>query len=408
LKKLAFVLKHIFIFKMLKVHRFNGETEGNEGRNTRNSDESRDDSLIVLKDEVDWVTQKGPAQDSDAEEFNFSMTCMMGVVKNSCSSKGLKNPVVINVLLCIVLGIPALVLFALYPQYVLEFIVEHATIIQIVGALVRLLSKILYALSFLPLGTLYKFAIAVLNIDSNIVVALIYEVISTVCEIIAFQYHRVYGKLPDIDELNKFKKKLSEFRSSLDFNEDGVHDGDSDKLNEGTLSTSRKLFELYLIQNAWGVPDTPTTIYFATATNWPIWIFAVGTFASNFTIGLIKVTAWIIALRQVQDKIKDNPDGGLSAWDLLLGIDDKLSLPEKICIMGVSICGFLVCVYRGCKFLWMCYFRSKYQRCRRSHDVGVDIVDSTWAVELPKVEGLSLKEAKRKSSNGRRVDFLRN
>jgi len=297
------------------------------------------------------------------EEVHFSRKCITTLARKSCSKEGLKNPVIMNVVVCIIAGIPAIVLFSIYPQYILEFVIKHATVIQVFGPLVRILSKIFYALAFLPLGTLYKFAIGVLDIESNFVVALIYEAISTVCEIIAFQYHRVYGKLPDIEELHKFKKKLRQFRHSLDFK---GNDGEDKLIDDRTLSTAKKLLEIYMIQNAWGVPDTPTTIYFATATNWSIFIFAASTFASNFTIGLIKVTAWIIALRQVQVTIEENPGGGLSAWDLLLELDDDLSLAETICITTVSGVGFLVCVYRACKFLWTCCLRSRYEECRKS------------------------------------------
>jgi len=312
--------------------------------------------------DADSVEERDDEKETSSEqEVDFSIDCITSLAKESCSKECLKNPVILNVVICIMFGIPTLVLFAIYPQYVLEFIIEHATIIQVLGPFVRILSKIIYALAFLPLGTLYKFAIGVLDIEYSFVVALIYQAISTICEVIAFKYHRVYGKLPDVQELDRFKKKVEKFRYNLDHTES---DGTEKLVDDRSLSTLKKLLEIFMIQNAWGVPDTPTTIYFATATNWPIFIFAAATVASNFTIGLIKVTAWIIALRQVQSTIEENPEGGLSAWDLLLGLDDDLSLAETVCIGVVSGVGFLICVYRVCKFFWICCLRSRLAEWR--------------------------------------------
>jgi len=301
------------------------------------------------------------------EEVYFSRECMTSLAQKTCSRECIQNPVIMNVVLCIIFGIPAVILFSIYPQHILQFIIDHATLIQVLGPFVKILSRIFYALAFLPLGALYKFVIGVLDIESNWVVALIYEAISTVCEIIAFQYHRVYGKLPDIEELQSFKKKLEQFRHTLDHGE-SVKSGNNERLiDDRTLSTVRKLLEIYMIQNAMGVADTLTTIYFATATNWSVYIFAASTFASNFTIGLIKVTAWIVALRQVQYTIEQNPDGGLSAWDLLLGLDDDLSTGETILVLSVSVVGFLVCAYRASRFLWLCCLRPRVKKWRQNH-----------------------------------------
>jgi len=332
----------------------------------------------------DNFREEGHDQPIGEDEVHFSGVCIMNLARKTCSKEGVKNPVVMNVIICIIAGIPVIALFFIYPQYVLEFIIEHATLIQVLGPLVMLLSKIFYALAFLPIGTLYKFTIGVLDIESSLVVALIYEAISTVVETLGFQYHRIYGKLPDIEELHKFKKKLRRYSHSLDFGESGEDNLTDDR----NLSTAKKLFEIYMIQNAWGVPDTPTTIYFATATNWSILIFAAGTFASKFTIGLMKVTAWIIALRQVQVTIEENPGGGLSAWDLLLAVDDDLSLAETICIVVVSGVGALVCVYRVCKFLWMCCGQSRYKRCRkaRCHENNVHMHGSSTSQEVIEME----------------------
>jgi len=301
------------------------------------------------------------------EEVYFSRECVTSLAQKTCSKECIHNPVILNVVLCIIFGIPAVILFSIYPQHILQFIIDHATLIQVLGPFVRILSRIFYALAFIPLGTLYKFAIGVLDIESNWVVGLIYEAISTVCEIIAFKYHRVYGKLPDIEELQSFKKKLEQFRNTLDDGE-SVKSGNNEKLiDDRTLSTVRKLLEIYMIQNAMGVPDTLTTIYFATATNWSVYIFAASTFASNFTIGLIKVTAWVVALRQVQYTIEQNPDGRLSAWDLLLGLDDDLSTGETILVLSVSVIGFLFCLYRASRFFWLCCLRPRVKKWRQSH-----------------------------------------
>merc|ERR1719320_2024451 len=98
--------------------------------------------------------------------------------------------------------------------------------------------------------------------------------------------------------------------------------------------------------------------------------------------------AWVIALRKVQDKIEKNPGGGLSAWDLLEGIEDDLSLPETICVLTVSSVGFAVCLYRMCKFFWMCCLRSRYEKCKRRDDDAVetfDPVESSMEVD-PQIE----------------------
>jgi len=313
--------------------------------------------------------QEHPDPGTCEEEVYFSRKCITSLAKKTCSKECLHNPVMINVVLCIIFGIPAAILFAMYPQYILQFIIDHATVIQVLGPFVRILSKIFYVLAFLPLGMLYKFAIAVLDIESNFVIALIYEAISTVCEIIAFQYHRIYGKLPDIEELQRFKNKLEQFRHTLDHAESAEtskSNSNEKPIDDRTLSTAKKLVEMYMIQNAWGVPDTPTTIYFATATNWSVYIFAASTFASNFTVGLLKMMAWIIALRQVQNTIEQNPHGGLSAWDLLLGLDDDLSTAETVLILVVSAVGFLVCVYRACRFFWLCCLRQRVNKYRQN------------------------------------------
>jgi len=316
----------------------------------------------TCSNETDSVEERNDEKEiSSEQEVDFSIECIISLAKKSCSKEYLSNPVILNVVICIIFGIPTWVLFTIYPQYVLEFIIEHATLIQVLGSFVRILSKIIYVLAFLPLGMLYKFAIGVLDIKYSFVAALIYQAISTVCEVIAFKYHRVYGKLPDVQELDQFKKKIEKYRYNLDHTES---DGTEKLVDDRSLSTLKKLLEIFMIQNAWGIPDTPTTIYFATATNWSIFIFAAATFASNFTIGLIKVTAWIIALRQVQFMIEENPDGRLSAWDLLLGLDDDLSLAETICITIVSGVGFVICVYRVCKFFWICCLRSRLAEWR--------------------------------------------
>jgi len=320
----------------------------------------------VNMEERSGSVQEHPDPGTCEEEVYFSRECITSLAKKSCSKECLHNPVMMNVVLCIIFGIPAVILFAIYPQHILEFIIDHATLIQVLGPFVRILAKIFYALAFIPLGILYKFAIGVLDIESNLLVALIYEAISTVCEIIAFQYHRMYGKLPDIEELQRFKKKLEQFRHTLDHAESAESSSKEELIDVRTLSTVRKLIEIYMIQNAWGVPDTPTTIYFATATNWSVYIFAASTFASNFTIGLLKLTAWIVALRQVQNTIEQNPDGGLSAWDLLLGLDDDLSTAETILILLVSAIGTLVCAYRAFKFFWLCCLRPRVKKYRQN------------------------------------------
>jgi len=206
----------------------------------------------------------------------------------------------LNIIFCAIVGIPCVVLFLTHVEQILEFVINHATLFQVVGALLKLMGKIFYILAFLPFGTLYKFAIGLLDIDSNLLTALIYQLVSTAVEIVAFQFHRTYGKLPDFKEFRKVKQKLKMFSATME-------DDEESKFNQN-ISAVKKVLEIFLIQNCWGMPDTGTTIYFATATNYSVILFSLGTLGSNISIGLLKGTAWIIALRQVQENIENDVD----------------------------------------------------------------------------------------------------
>jgi len=277
--------------------------------------------------------------------------CFRDLLGNICTLEGLKNPVVLNISLSIVLGLPLFILFMAYVGNILRFVIRHDTFFQIAGGFIKLLGKIVYSGAFLPLGTLHKFAIGTLDIDSNTLVALIYQLISVFIEVLAFLYHRYYGKLPDAQELERIKSKLEMFRLAM------ASDGNGDELQ---VSFFRKAFEIFCIQNAW-VPDTGTTIYFATATNWSVWVFLLGTLASGVTLGLMKTIAWMIALRAIMEDIQQD-DSEVSAWDLLEGLSLEISLLEQILIYGIGFAGVIFIVYRSSMLLWLCCLRQRWQK----------------------------------------------
>jgi len=280
-----------------------------------------------------------------------NLECCKDLCGKICSLEGLKNPVVLNISLSIVLGLPLFILFMAYVGDILRFVIRHDTFFQIAGGFIKLLGKIVYFGAFLPLGTLYKFAIGTLDIDSNALVAVIYQLISVFIEVLAFLYHRYYGKLPDAQELERIKAKLEMFRQAT------ASDGNGREL---PVSFFRKAFEIFCIQNAW-VPDTGTMLYFATATNWSVWVFLWGTLASGLTLGLVKTIAWMIALRAIMEDIQQD-DSEVSAWDLLEGLSIETSLLEQIFIYVVGVGGVIFIVYRCSMFLWLFCLRREWEK----------------------------------------------
>jgi len=334
---------------MTKVENF--EVYSANGESERSSEVSSLEGLTVGK----RISKR--LSSTIADSFNINEEDL----KNICSLEGLRNPVILNILFCVVVGIPCVVLFLTNVEQILEFVIDHATFFQVIGALLKLMGKIFYILAFLPFGTLYKFAIGLLDIDSNLLTALIYQLVSTAVEIVAFQFHRTYGKLPDVKELSKVKQKLKMFSASME-------DDEESKFNLN-LSAAKKVLEIFLIQNCWGMPDTGTTIYFATATNWSLFLFSLGTLGSNLSVGLLKGTAWIIALRQVQEKIENDADE--NAWEMLTGLDEKLSATEKGCLLIVGLFGGALCVWRLAKFFWVCCLKHTF----RNKEVNKDNVE---------------------------------
>jgi len=318
------------------------------------SNPRRSSNSLQSQENVDKSVSTVPSEASRSLELDtgivLNQNCCRNLFTQVCSREGLNNPVVVNIILSIVLGIPLFVVFMAYAGDVLRFVIRHDTFFIIAGGFLKLLGKIVYSGAVLPIGTLHKFVIGTLNIESNALVALIYQLISAVIEVLAFIYHRNYGKLPEAKELEKIKEKLKLFRQELEYDDNG---------NALPVSFFRKVFEIFCIQNAW-VPDTATMLYFATATNWSVLVFLSGTLASNLTIGLLKTIAWMIALRAIIEDIEQD-DGMVSAWDLLEGLSFEMSLAETILIYTIGVGGVCFVVYRFSKFLWLCCLRRRWQ-----------------------------------------------
>jgi len=327
------------------------DTESNpQSSNSVQSQENVDKSIRTAPREARYSLEVDTGID-------LNQKCCRNLFTTVCSLEGLNNPVVVNLLLSFIIGLPIFLVFMAYVGDVLRFVIRHDTFFQITGAIIKLLAKIVYSGAVLPIGTMYKFVIGTLNIDSNAVLALIYQLISVVIEVLAFIYHRNYGNLPEAKELERIKAKLEIFRQSLEYDDNG---------NQISVSFFRKVFEIFCIQNAW-VPDTATMIYFATATNWSVLVFLTGTLASNLTIGLLKTIAWMIALRAIIEDIEQD-DGLVSAWDLLEGLSFEMSLAEIILIYVVGIGGVCFVAYRFSKFLWLCCLSRRWQLFRGRHN----------------------------------------
>jgi len=299
--------------------------------------------------------------------------CVKDLFGKICSREGLKNPVTLNILFSIILGLPILILFMAYVGNILRFVIRHDTFFQITGGFIKLLGKIVYSGAFLPLGALHKFAIGILDIDSNALVALIYQLISVFIEVLAFLYHRHFGKLPDAQELEIIKAKLEMYRQTMAYDDNGS------RLH---VTSFRKVFEIFCIQNAW-VPDTATMLYFATATDWSVWVFLGGTLLSGVTLGLVKTIAWMVALRAILEDIQED-DSDVSAWDLLKGLSIETSLFEQILVYLVGIGGICFIVYRASKFLWIFCLRQQLEKIRtpRSENSGPMLQDMDLAPKI--------------------------
>jgi len=335
------------------------------------------------RENVDKSVGTVPAEASTSLELDtgivVNQNCCRNLCTKVCSLEGLSNPVVANIILSIVLGIPIFIVFMAYVGDILRFVIRHDTFFQIAGGFAKLLGKIVYSGAVLPLGTLHKFVIGTLDIESNVLVALIYQLISVVIEVLAFIYHRKYGRLPEAKELEKIKAKLAVFRQTMEYDDSG---------NPRPVSFFRKVFEIFCIQNAW-VPDTATMLYFATATNWSVLVFLSGTLASNLSIGLLKTIAWMIALRAIIEDIEQD-EGLVSAWDLLEGLSFEMSMAETVLMYVVGVGGVCFVVYRFSMFLWLCCLRRRWQLRQHSQDSsheckGVELTPSIGVVQVKKL-----------------------
>jgi len=237
----------------------------------------------------------------------------------ACARRTACSGVVLNVVASVVLGVPLIALFLRYAAPVVAFVEQHAYVFVAVGALVKLASKLLFALAFLPIGTLYKFAHALLPLPT-IAAAAVYGGASALVEVVAFAFHRRFTRVPRDGALA---------RRIVDVVK-----------REQRAPWYLQLVEVYAIQNATGVPDTLTMIYFACLTEHYMIVFFVATLASYLTIGLIKNYAQLLALRALA-KLAATGD-----VDALLDAAGELGEFETVLVAVVGAFGIVAVAYK--------------------------------------------------------------
>jgi hypothetical protein len=181
-----------------------------------------------------------------------------------------------------------------------------------VGFLAKLFSKIVFAFAFLPIGTLYKLVHALLPVNEWLAAAL-YGALSGVIEGIAFAFHRKYSKMnEDGEDAGKIIAKLRGSMSSLvELQASGARPSVLPPMRAESQTVQKALgsvvslaiaaskwqqfVEIFCVQNAFGVPDTGTMLFYACATDFEAWIFFTTTFLSYLSIGLVKVALFSLS-----------------------------------------------------------------------------------------------------------------
>jgi hypothetical protein len=130
-----------------------------------------------------------------AQRASQPKTAVSGPAEEPVKFCSLRNPMFVNVLSSIIV-VPMIILFFLKTSAVLNFLVEYRNEFSVVGAFMKLLSKLVYSFAVLPIGTLYKFVLAMLPVNIWLA-AFLYNIISAVVEALAFAFHRKFSQLPE-------------------------------------------------------------------------------------------------------------------------------------------------------------------------------------------------------------------
>ncbi len=203
----------------------------------------------------------------------------------------------------------------------------------------KLCSKLIFALAFVPIGTLTKFCTAVLPI-SAISAALVYNSISTGIEIVAFVFHRRFTKISQemikSPQFQKLWKKLESWTQS----------------QRDQTKAWVQILEIFFIQNAFGVPDTATMLYYAVLTEYFSFSFAIGTSISYFSITLLKSYAWMIALRALMRL-------GSYSYQDLSNLQSEFSPEERYTIIIAGSLGIAWIIFKMVRF---CFNAWKFRR----------------------------------------------
>jgi hypothetical protein len=231
-----------------------------------------------------------------------------------------------------ILCIPLCVVFIYYYDPVMNFFQDHSEYIAALitlAFLFKMISKLIFALAFVPIGTFAKFIVAISSY-SAIECALIYNSISILIEEIAFFVHRRYTKIPE--ELKKSKGFIKLKEKLESWNLGKTEDSEIPKF-------WIQFLEIFFIQNAFGVPDTATMLYYAILTRYSSWAFYLGTTISYFSVNLVKNYAWMIAFKAIRH---------LKSFKDLSNLSSSLSKEETYVIIAISSIGIIWIIYKLC------------------------------------------------------------
>ena len=173
----------------------------------------------------------------DGGDYEGDISAHMEIPQQEVQSKK-KSGCAINLALSVVL-IPAAFLLFKYLNSIVQFIVDHVYWMLVGGFITKLVSKIIFALAFVPIGTLYKLVHALLPGEGDCIqdhvgahnnltladtattggeegcdgdelanacfispayAALLYSVLSAIIESVAFVFHREYTQMNDDGE----------------------------------------------------------------------------------------------------------------------------------------------------------------------------------------------------------------
>jgi hypothetical protein len=203
----------------------------------------------------------------------------------------------------------------------------------VLAFLMKLLSKLIFGLAFVPIGTLTKFVVALLDISATSA-ALVYNSVSAVIEIIAFIFHRRFTKISEEMMNSKQFQKLKEKLESL-----AIQKRDHTKLWV-------QILEIFFIQNGIGIPDTATMLYYAVISTYSLFSFAIGTLLSYFSINLLKSYAWMIALRALFSI-------NSFSYEDLSNIQSAFSPQERYAIIIVGSIGIIWLVFKVSRLIYV-------------------------------------------------------